>query len=88
MGSMTAELRFRHADGNRLHLYMITHDTVDPGDADLLEMTDWAVETIDWHEALVDVTVTNEWEMTIGEHRATQEIDLAWASYGEGQEAA
>jgi hypothetical protein len=86
--SKTAELRFRHADDGRLHLYVVTHDAVDPGDPELLEMTDWAVETIDWHETRVDVTVTNEWEMTIGEHRATQEIDLAWASYEEDQEAA
>jgi hypothetical protein len=86
--SMTSELRFRHTEDGRLQLYAITHDERDPADPALLEMTHWAVETIEWAEALVDVTITNEWEMTIGEHRSTQEIDLAWASYEEGQEAA
>jgi hypothetical protein len=84
----TSELRFRHAEDGRLQLYVITHDAIDPADVDLLELTDWAVQTIDWPETLMDVTVTNEWEMTIGEHRATQEIDLAWASYEESEEAA
>ena len=85
--SKTSELRFRHADDGRLQLYVITHEAIDLADVDLLELTDWAVDTIDWPEALVDVTVTNEWEMTIGEHRATQEIDLAWASYEESEAA-
>jgi len=87
-GEMTAELRFRHAEASRLRLYVITHDEVDPADPDLLEMVEWAVEHIDWSDSLTDVTVTNEWVMTIGEHRATQEIDLAWASYEEDQAAA
>jgi hypothetical protein len=86
--SMTVELRFRHSDDGRLQLYVVTHDALDPGDTDLLELTDWAVETIDWPESLVDVTVTSEWELTIGEYRLTQEIDLAWASYDEGEQAA
>lgn len=86
--SKTSELRFRHTEDGRLQLYVITHEALDPTDVDVLELTDWAVSTIDWPEALVDVTVSNEWELTIGEHRATQEIDLAWASYEESEEAA
>ncbi len=85
---MTSELRFRHTEAPRLMLYVITHDEVDAADPDLLEMTEWAVEHIDWSGRLIDVVVTNEWVMTIGEHRATQEIDLAWASYEEDQAAA
>lgn len=86
-GKMTAELRFRHTEDGRLRLYVITHDEVDPADPDLLEMVEWAIEHIDWSESMTDVTVTNEWVLTIGEHRATQEIDLAWASYEEDQAA-
>lgn len=87
-GSMISELRFRHAEDSRLRLYVITHEEVDSADPDLLEMVEWAVETLAWPESLVDVTITNEWVMTIGEHRTTHEIDLAWASYEEQQEAA
>jgi hypothetical protein len=86
-GAMTSELRFRHAEDSRLRLYVITHDEVDPADPDLLEMVEWAVETLDWPESRIDVTVTNEWVITIGEHRTTNEIDLAWASYEEDDEA-
>jgi len=85
---MTSELRFRHENASRLRLYVITHDEVDAADPDLLEMTEWAVDHIDWSESSIDVIITNEWVMTIGEHRATQEIDLAWASYEEDQAAA
>jgi hypothetical protein len=85
---MTSELRFRHTEASRLGLYVITHDQIDAADPDLLEMAEWAVEHIDWSESLIDIIVTNEWVMTIGEHRATQEIDLAWASYEEDQAAA
>ena len=85
---MASELRFRHAEASRLGLYVITHDEVDAADPDVLEMTEWAVAQVDWSESLIDVIVTNQWAMTIGEHRATQEIDLAWASYEEGQSAA
>ena len=86
--SKTSELRFRNTDDGRLHLYVITHDSVDSADVDLLELADWAVATIDWPEALIDLTVASEWDMSIGEHRATQEIDLAWASYEEYEQAA
>ncbi len=84
---LVSELRFRHEKASRLRLYVITHDEVDAADPDLLEMTEWAVEHIDWSESLVEVVVTDEWTMTIGEYRATQEIDLAWASYEEDQAA-
>jgi len=87
-GAMTSEVCFRHADDSRLRLYVITHDEIDPADPDLLEMVAWVVEALDWPESLVDITVTNEWVMTIGEHRTTHEIDLTWASYEENQEAA
>lgn len=87
-GAMVSELRFRHAENSRLRLYVITHDEVDSGDADLLEMAEWVVEQLDWSEPLVDVTLTNEWAITVGEHRSTHEIDLAWASYEEDQEEA
>jgi hypothetical protein len=75
-GAMISELRFRHAEHSRLRLYVITHDEVDPGDADLLEMAEWAVEKLDWSETLVDLTLTNEWTITVGEHRTTHEIDV------------
>jgi hypothetical protein len=87
-GAMTSELCFRHADDSRLRLYLITHDEIDPADPELLEMVAWVVETLEWPERLVEITVTNEWVMTIGEHRTTHEIDLTWASYEEDQEAA
>jgi len=87
-GAMTSELRFRHAEDSRLRLYVITHDEVDSADPDLLEMAEWAVETLAWPESLVDVTITNEWVITIGEHRTTHEIDLTWASYEEDEQAA
>lgn len=87
-GQMTSELCFRHVDDSRLRLYVITHEEIDPADPDLLEMVAWVVEAVDWPESLVEITVTNEWVLTIGEHRTTHEIDLTWASYEEDQEAA
>ena len=81
--AMTSELRFRHADG-RLRLYAVTHEGIDPANPDVLEMLSWIVEAIDWPSLSVDLTITSEWTMTIGEHKTTQEIDLAWASYEEG----
>jgi hypothetical protein len=86
-GAMTSELRFRHGDGSQLRLQVVTHEAIDPGDPDLLEMVAWAIDYIEWPERFIDVTITHEWEMTIGEHRATQEIDLAWASYEEDEAA-
>jgi hypothetical protein len=87
-GHLTSELRFRRTEGPRLRLYIITHDQMDAGDPDLLEMADWVVQQISWSESLIDLTITSEWVMTVAEHRATQEIDLAWASYEEDQAAA
>ena len=86
-GAMTSELRFRRAEDSRLRLYIITHEAMDSSDPDLLEMTNWIVDTIDWPEGRVDITVTDVWEITVGEHRTTHEIDLAWASYEEGETA-